>query len=247
MALETYSHDILPIFNTTLLKEYFLRHRTGCFADPAVAASALAFEPAVDQTFFAPEPRFASRPLRVLFYARPTAARRNLFEIGLGALEIAASEGMFSGASWDIRFMGENLPETHLSGGHVVRPLPWLDYEAYARLIRQSDVLLSLMLSPHPGYPPLEMAKSGGSVVTNIYDCKTEEKLALYSPNIIATDPFPLPVANGLRRAVMRAEQGFVRRPASSILPSDWADSFRSVIPALCRNWKAEQENWAAA
>jgi hypothetical protein len=32
--------------------------------------------------------------------------------------------------------------------------------------MRESDLLLSLMLSPHPSYPPLEMAVSAGVAVT---------------------------------------------------------------------------------
>ena len=241
MALETYSHDILPIVNTNVLKTYFVRNRIGRFADPAVAESALVFEPAVDKVFFAPEPPLPLRPRRLLFYSRPTVARRNLFEIGLAALEMAASEGIFSRTSWEILYIGEDLPCTQLSGGQIIRPAPWLSFEGYARLIRQSDVLLSLMLSPHPSYPPLEMARSGGLVVTNTFDCKCEESLALYSPHIIAADPFPSAVARGLQRAVARAETGYARNAAShSVLPSDWKDSFRKVIDVLCRTWASE-------
>jgi hypothetical protein len=248
MALETYSHDMLPIVNTSLLKDYFIANNIGRFSDPAVAEDLLVFEPAVDDAFFAPEPRHPARPLRLLFYARPTNAKRNLFEIGLAALGIAASEGAFRKVPWDLLYIGEQLPETQLPGGQTIRCAPWLRYEGYAHLIRQSDVLLSLMLSPHPSYPPLEMARSGGLVVTNVYECKTQERLSFYSPNLIAADPFPVPVAGAIHRAVELAEKRPQRLPpAKSKIPSSWDTSLRPVLSALRKMWETEQHSCSSA
>jgi hypothetical protein len=247
MALETYSHDILPIFNTSLLRDYFVQNRIGRFADPGLVAAALFFEPATDRRFFAPEPRMDKRPRRLLFYSRPIAAARNLFEIGLAALEIAASQGAFDSDRWEIRYVGDTLPETKLSGNHLIRPVPWLSYDSYARLMRQSDILLSLMLSPHPSYPPLEMAACGGIVVTNTFDCKTSARLADYSPNILAPEPFRGAIANALGRAVIRAQKDMPRVSSASILPADWSESFARVIPALVGTWRQEHGTAAAA
>jgi O-antigen biosynthesis protein len=238
LALETYSHDILPVFNTNLLRDYFLQNRIGRFADPAFARAALAFEPAVDSRYFAPEQRLEKRPMRLLFYARPVKAVRNMFEIGLAALELANLSGTFDSSPWEIRYIGDALPETRLSRNRVIRPVPWLGFESYARLMRQSDILLSLMLSPHPSYPPLEMAACGGLVVTNTFECKTTTRLAEYSPDILAATPTVPAVADALRRAVSIAQQRSERVRKTSILPADWSESFTHILTALVREWR---------
>ena len=46
----------------------------------------------------------------------------------------------------------------------------------YAELLRRTAVGLSLMASPHPSYPPLEMAHFGVRTVTNSYTCKDLSK-----------------------------------------------------------------------
>lgn len=47
-----------------------------------------------------------------------------------------------------------------------------LDLEEYARILTESSVGLSLMISPHPSYPPLEMAHYGIRVLTNCWGGK---------------------------------------------------------------------------
>jgi hypothetical protein len=187
------------------------------------------------------------RPHRLLFYSRPLKAARNLFEIGLAALEMAASAGVFGTAGWEILFIGDTLSEAKLSDGRVIRTAPWLNYESYARLLRQSDILLSLMLSPHPSYPPLEMAACGNVVVTNTFDCKTQSRLAAYSPNIFAPEPTRTAVADALRRAVVRVEHNAPKVRVDSILPANWGQSFALVIPSLVDTWRREHRGFATA
>ena len=47
-----------------------------------------------------------------------------------------------------------------------------LDIPAYASLLRESAIGVSLMISPHPSYPPLEMAHLGLLVLTNGFASK---------------------------------------------------------------------------
>jgi hypothetical protein len=232
MALETYSMNMTPIFNSHVLRDYFVENHIGRFGDSVFAAEALAFEPAIDRSFFFPERRPAERPHRLLFYARPKSAHRNLFELGLSALHRAARAGLFSDEEWDLRFIGDPLPDTEIAKGVVIRSSPWLSYETYARLMRSSDVLLSLMLSPHPSYPPLEMAACGGVVVTNSYGSKTQQRLVRYGSNILAPEPSLQPLVDALGQAVHLVASGTREKPAST-LPATWADAFEPVLPKL--------------
>ena len=121
-----------------------------------------------------------------------------------------------------------------LSGDAVLEQAPWLDFEGYAQQMRQSDVLLSLMLAPHPSYPPLEMAACGGLVVTNSFDVKTAERLEAISPNIITAEPTIEGIAAALGAAVERLADVEGRRAASALsLPEDWDDAVLPLIPRI--------------
>jgi hypothetical protein len=112
----------------------------------------------------------------------------------------------------------------------VLKSQRWLRYEAYGALLGSSDVLLSLMLSPHTSYPPLEMAAAGGLVVTNTYGPKTAAALAAISPAIHAAAPEVEPLVDALRRAV-----GAVSAPRSTAvaLPATWDEALRDALPWL--------------
>jgi hypothetical protein len=62
------------------------------------------------------------------------------------------------------------------------------------------DVGLSLMYTPHPSYPPLDLAASGAVVVTNRYGVK--EDLTRYSENILCAELQVDALVDRLRDAV---------------------------------------------
>jgi hypothetical protein len=228
LALETYALDFHALICESLIGDYLRDQRIGRFAEPGFIERCAVFEPAVDRTRFHPEPHPCD-PRRLLFYCRPTKARRNLSELGLHALRRAVDDGVFDRAPWEMLFIGEDLPALELGKGHVIRAAPWLGYDDYAALLRRSDVLLSLMLSPHTSYPPLEFAACGGIAVHNTYATKTAARLAALSPNIVAVEPTVDGIVAGLRAAVASLEQP---RAADAIrLPSSWSEALRDVVP----------------
>jgi glycosyltransferase involved in cell wall biosynthesis len=237
LAIETYGLDHVPIVNSQLLLDHLVNERVGRFADPAFVASAFVFEPSVDRTSFHPEvPRAARTRRRLLFYARPTNGLRNLFELGIAAIQLAAQQGVFDDADWDFCGMGEVFEPVAVGSRAVLRPVPWRDFDGYAEQMRESDVLLSLMLAPHPSYPPLEMAACGGLAVTTEFGPKTAERLAAISPNVIATDATVEGVAAGLAEAVRRLDDLPDRLAASTLaLPATWDDVFAPLVPDVRR------------
>lgn len=232
LALETYGLDYRGLICEGLLAEYLQARRIGRFAEPGFAARCAVFEPAVDETRFHPAAREPG-PRRLLFYCRPTKARRNLSELGLHALRQAALAGVFAGEPWEMLFIGEDLPALELGGGLTIRAAPWLDYDAYAALFRRSDVLLSLMLSPHTSYPPLEFAACGGVAVHNVYETKTAARLAALSPNIVAVEPTVEGIVAGLREAVARPRAG-----RAVNLPGSWDAALADLIPQAVRMFR---------
>ena len=207
LALETYAMPHRAIINEAFLAEHLRQHAPGCYADPAfLDAQCMVFEPAVDRRIFHPPGAgsSSSRPRRLLFYARPTNAR-NMMGLGLQALRAAVEQRAFPNA-WEFVSIGGrgSLPSIALGGGQVLRPAPWASYAGYADSLREADILLCPMLSPHTSYPVLEMAACGGAVVTNSYGPKTNQALSTLSPDIIGAPPTVQGFVEGLRSAAAR-------------------------------------------
>jgi hypothetical protein len=228
LAEATYAMPIRAIVNEPFLETFLCERRIGSFGEPTMNHAT--FLPAVDRSVFRPRRTDdgAGAPRRLVFYARPKNPR-NLFDVGLRALRQAAAEGVFDQGSWEFVAIGRELPDLPLSDRHVLRAQPWLSYEAYGELLGSSDILLSLMLSPHTSYPPLEMAVTGGLVVTNTYGPKTFEALTAISPSILAAAPEVDALVAALRRAVASP------MPAAPDvrLPATWDEALAEVVPWL--------------
>jgi glycosyltransferase involved in cell wall biosynthesis len=129
------------------------------------------------------EPRLSPmlRPLRdgvdvaekerlILVYGRPQVPR-NCFSILRRGLELWSRSGR-AVEGWRIVSAGAPHPPIDLGGGRRIDSLGKLSLADYAALLRRAGVGVSLMASPHPSYPPLEMAHFGVRVVTNAYPGK---------------------------------------------------------------------------
>ncbi len=244
LAAETYALDYHSIVCGRLLADHLSAQRIGRFADPQFAADCLVFEPAVDVRRFSPDfDSFPNRKRRLLFYARPQAPR-NLFEMGLVALKLAAEQGAFPPSQWELGFLGADLPPADLGQGISIQHHAWRSYDDYARLLRQSDVGLSLMLSPHTSYPPLEMAACGATVVTNTFGVKSEQRLRQISDNLLPVEPRLESIVAGILAAVARTDQ-LPQRFAGSVLnlPPDWDAALEPLVSQLEAIWNSRLQN----
>jgi O-antigen biosynthesis protein len=213
-ALSTYrpEHDF-AIFNTELLAEYFDQQGLS-FRRRAV------FEPTLNQGLRPSLPAAASgdpRERRIVIYGRPSTPR-NAFELICEALRLWRWR-FPNAAAWTIVSPGEVMQDLDI-GGVQVHGLGKLVMGAYADLLATSSVGLTLMVSPHPSYPPLEMAAFGMRVITNGYANKDLSRL---SSNIHSVAPTPEAIADALARSCTEAEQGGMRalpvvQPGSAFL-----------------------------
>jgi hypothetical protein len=246
LAMETYGMEHIGVFNERLLFDYFVAQGAGRYADPAFAAQALVFEPAVDRVnFYAPAQLRASGKRRLLFYARASNPR-NLLGLGLDALRRAVADPVFAAGEWEFLAIGgsNSLPPLKLGTGMVLQPAPWADYSAYARVLRESDVLLCPMLSPHTSYPVLEMAASGGVVVTNSFGTKTAARLRALSANIIAAPPTEEGVSQALVEAAVRLRHG-VDMQAPLNLPANWNEALTETAQRMATVFRQTVEEVA--
>lgn len=104
---------------------------------------------------------------RILVYGRPQVPR-NCFPAVEKGLRLWAQKYPQFG-DWEVVSAGLQHKPLAIGPGRALRSLGKLPLADYANMLRTTSVGLSLMSSPHPSYPPLEMAHFGLLTVTNRY------------------------------------------------------------------------------
>lgn len=181
MADSTYKSDVptIGIFNSGLLYE-FMKGKGYQFANEFY------FEPvlndALKQELIAGKDKY-TRKNQILLYGRPGTVR-NAFELIIASLNEWATKYEKAG-EWTILSAGESFDEIELVNGMKVKSIGKVSLQEYARVMLESKIGISLMVSPHPSYPPLEMSSFGMKVITNKYDNKD---LSGFNDNMISLD-----------------------------------------------------------
>jgi glycosyltransferase involved in cell wall biosynthesis len=236
LANESYAFPHNALFSTELLRSWFRERGLGVYSEGTAAgdSASVAFEHAItDVRPPSVEELARRRTRRLLFYARPEEhAARNMFELGALALSRALDEGVLRGG-WELYGIGTvgSGRTMQLGGGTVLELVPRRDQAGYAELLRDHDVGLALMYTPHPSLPPIEMAAAGMLTVTNTFETKTAEALAAISPNLVAVEPTLEGVVAGLREAVAGAEDAARRVSGAKVSWSrDWSESLNDGV-----------------
>lgn len=181
MADSTYKSHIptLAVFNSKLLYDFFKKNGYQ-FKEEYY------FEPVLNEILKSEliqnRDRFA-RKKQIVLYGRPGTAR-NAFELILASLNEWTKS--YKGAKeWTILSAGEEFDDITLRNGQMIKALGKVSLEEYAKIMLESKIGISLMVSPHPSYPPLEMSTFGMKVITNQYDNKD---LRDFNDNILSLD-----------------------------------------------------------
>lgn len=199
LADATYRQDdgIVAVFNTSLLKQFFLDEDYR-FDD------AFVLEPGLNSGLRKEleDAKPIKRESRVLVYGRP-GVERNGFPLIVEALRLWCAEDPRNG--WKFISVGEPHPAIPLASGKSLVSLGKLTIAQYGEQMRRASIGISLMVSPHPSYPPLEMAAFGMTVVTNRYKRKN---LSEFCSGIISVEPLnAAEIAGALDRIV--ADEGY--------------------------------------
>ena len=164
LAEATYKkpEDTIAIINSEELADYMLQKYN--FLYSCVLPSTL--NPDITR-LLAPKPRERT----LLFHSCPSVAR-TCFEIGMDGITLWAARNPEQARNWTLHCIGEDFKESladHLPNVTISGKMPM---DEYASCLSKASVGLSLMLSPHPGYFPLEMAHSGILTLSNNYKNK---------------------------------------------------------------------------
>lgn len=148
------------IINSKYLYDYFKEYET------IIAKNGVYFQPAFPEILYRPKQTTKKGKYKLFFYARPNNPR-NMFSYGIKILEKCISTGILKMTEWDIYCAGGDIPEIQFSNGYKTINLGLMKWSDYAEFLGEIDLALSLMYTPHPSYPPYDVACSGGVVVTN--------------------------------------------------------------------------------
>jgi hypothetical protein len=186
------SERMIALFNTRILRHFF--------EDEGYSFElAYEFDPRLSEQLrqLRDNAMTLPRERRVLVYGRPSVAR-NAFQIIVEGLRRFVDA--YPDNDWTFVSAGELHPPIELGRGRLLNSVGKLSIEKYAEELGRSSIGISLMVSPHPSYPPLEMAAFGMQVITNRYKSKNLSEL---SPNIHSlTHVSPSALASGLAALV---------------------------------------------
>lgn len=166
----------------------------------------------------------------ILAYGRPSVSR-NCFELLCEGLRLWQSRNPSECKEIQIIFAGEEFPPERINGLLNAKNVGKTTLDEYARMLNRTAVGVSLMVSPHPSYPPLEMASAGCMTITNGYQGKD---LSLRADNVISLSSLtPAAVAAALDEALSRVSYDGEKKlrtinPIRSLAPP--AD-----FPHICR------------
>jgi len=156
---------VIAVFNSKLLKDYFEmkghKFYKEFFFQPKLNSELNTYLKNLDSNI---------KKRQILVYGRPSVDRNDFYSI-VQALRIWTSKDKRS-SDWSIFSAGEIHPNIELENGKNLVSLGKLSIEDYAKVLCESSIGISLMISPHPSYPPLEMAHFGVLTITNSFENK---------------------------------------------------------------------------
>ncbi len=170
--------DIDFIVNSKYLWDYF------CANEPNITNNGVYFNPVFSKKLYSPA-RMVEKGKKTLFFYARIQNPRNLFLTGIKLLDEGIKRGIINTKEWDICFAGQDTPSFTFCDGSSPKQLGLMDWKAYGEFLKTVDVALSLMYTPHPSYPPFDVAASGGVVLSN--KCANKQKF-IESDNVILSE-----------------------------------------------------------
>ena len=210
------------IINSGYLNTYFANH------DPQIVENGCYFEPAFSQKLYKNKVFKKKDRYKLFFYARPNNPR-NLYTVGVEMLKKAVEKGILDTNEWDIYCVGQNAPVITFHNGVRSRNLGQLSWTEYGEFLSDVDLGLCLMYTPHPSYPPFDVASSGGVVLSNKMLNKTSFDMC---SNVILADLDEESFMRSFKDAVALAKNMEQRKKnyEENTIPRDWHHTLEETI-----------------
>lgn len=193
LADSTYRTDYpqIAIFNSKLLYDFFKKEGYAFYKE-------YFFEPVLNSGLKTILLQYVGKEVekkkKLLVYGRPST-ERNAFSLVISILKEWVSR-MEDIEEWEIVSAGEYHKNVDLGKEKYLVSVGKMSIEEYGQCMLETYAGISLMSSPHPSYPPLEMSEFGVKVITNSY---ANKDLSKFDDNIVSVDNVnPVNIANKL-------------------------------------------------
>lgn len=210
------------IINSHYLYDYFLKY------EPNIAERGVFFEPAFSEKMFSLAPIETKKKYKLFFYARPNNPR-NMYTYGVYLIDLAFKKGIIDEEEWEVYFAGQQVPDVSSRTDIKVHCLGQLSWQEYTEFLKEVDLTISLMYTPHPSYPPYDAACSGSVVVTNkclnkqaMPECKNIITAELDEMEFLKAIKEGVALAKNLERRVENYNNNTIRR--------DWGQTLVDVL-----------------
>ena len=182
LADSTYrsQYQQIVVFNSNLLYEFFKKEGYSFYKE-------YSFDPVLNaglkKVLLSYEGKEINKKKKILVYGRPST-ERNAFALVVASLREFVDR-MDNIDDWEIVSAGEYHDSVDLGKGKRLVSVGKMSIEEYGKCMLETYAGISLMSSPHPSYPPLEMSEFGVKVITNTY---ANKDLSEFNENIISVD-----------------------------------------------------------
>jgi hypothetical protein len=225
LAEQTYRRpdETISLFNTALLRSHFIAANYG--------GDGIVLNPPDEPRFRAMIKPGTKKERILLLYARAKADRNCLPFLDM-LVKTLRRDDPSAWRGWRICAIGETFENSALKCDSGIELLGRLSLDDYASLASRAALAISLMVSPHPSYPPLEMAEAGALVLTNKFGGKD---LSALHGNIHVFDAFDIrQVAAQL--AALRTQWQANRQAGWAAKPkADWFFGGKTNMPAAIK------------
>lgn len=204
LADSTYRNENkqIAIFNSNLLYEFFKKNDYSFYKE-------FAFDPVLNtglkNVLVENVGKTIEKKKKIMVYGRPTV-ERNAFTLVVSALRKFVDK-MDDVEGWEFVSAGEYHDKVVLGKGKNLESVGKMTITQYAEMMMETYAGISLMSSPHPSYPPLEMSEFGVKVITNTY---ANKDLSVFNDNIISvSNVSPDNIAEQLKNICMQYENSY--------------------------------------
>ncbi len=179
------------------------------------------------------------RKKQIVVYGRP-GTYRNAFEIIVEALMKAFKE-RDDVQDWKVISMGEEHSEAIIKDNATVKSVGKLSLDDYAKTMEESYMGISLMVSPHPSYPPLEMSSFGIKTITNNF---ANKDISYFNDNIISVENCD---ADSISEEITKLLDNFdeISKKQKKTINKDYvnaSDQFTPIIKGLIKEIEGKQK-----
>lgn len=208
-ALETYNMDYYSYVHCSTMLEYLRETKFMCFKNEEyIKNNVICFEPTVPTDLFYYEPKNKDK-IRIIFYSRD-AAPRNLTNLIKDLLCNAIKNRIIDESCEIIAFGGDKKGRFKITDNYYYNDVGFLNITEYSRLLRSSHIAINMVLSPHIGLIPFEMAFCGGMTIHNEYFSKNEESIKHFTDKVLISEPNQVDLMKNLELAIYRTKNNMV-------------------------------------